>query len=162
MVTLPNLILAWHAATDPTPQEEWNISDDLELTEETLQAFTQTLQDTHIDLRFFWGDWAGASISPDTAAHFNPHSIDLMLTSETIYESANLPALIRLLRLLPRWPNCTCLVAAKNVYFGLSGGVHLFKSLVMDDGASTVEEVANILPAVTGGVERVILNVTSV
>lgn len=82
--------------------------------------------------------------------------MDLLLTSETIYEASTLPSLLQLLYQLPKWPGGECLVAAKRVYFGLTGGVHLFKSEAESQQAQ-VEEVAEVS---TAGVERTILKVT--
>lgn len=154
LVTLPNLILTWHGTTQK--EEMAKVEDELELSDELLQHFQQALRDQNITLDFFCGSWDGAVLGQEPSPHLEPRSMDLILTSETIYEASTLPSLLRLLHQLPKWPGSECLVAAKRVYFGLNGGVHLFQAGAEAAGAQ-IEEVAEVS---TAGVERTILKVT--
>lgn len=63
-----------------------------------------------------------------------PASFDLILSSETIYSAEAMPHLIALIRALLKPPNGIALIAAKRLYFGCSGSVHQFLSLVNSYG----------------------------
>ena len=180
LVTLPNLILAWckhplgaqndsiHSLTPPpdssiaahqyrntlalpTPDPEAREGPgELPITPHLISAFLQSLQDHSIQLRFWAGSWST----------FNPRgpddpAFDVIITSETIYRSANVSSLLSVLRsasgnsftrsnpglfagLMGRSqvPTPLILVAAKVLYFGVGGSVDEFKNMARNAGAN--------------------------
>jgi protein-histidine N-methyltransferase len=119
---------------------------DVELTPALRSAFAASLASRGITLRFFSGGWRSFA---STLA--GPYA--LVLSSETIYEVAALPALVPLLRAgAPKHDGAledavagldisgggggrgTCLVAAKVLYFGVGGGVPDFVRVVEGAG----------------------------
>ncbi|KAF7796140.1 hypothetical protein EIP86_007314 [Pleurotus ostreatoroseus] len=133
---------------DVLPSADPTQPGDLPLPPALLAAFQQSLSDYGIELRFFSGSWQ----SFDLAAASTTGKYDTVITSETIYRTDSLGALLDLM-----WRACTgredveqpleqltdeklnigikdqkspssylCLVAAKKVYFGVGGGVAEF------------------------------------
>lgn len=126
---------------DVLPSADPTQSGDLPLPPALLSAFQQSLSEYGIELRFFSGSWQ----SFDLAAASTTGKYDTVITSETIYRTDSLGALLDLM-----WRACTgkeeieqpleqltdeklnspssylCLVAAKQVYFGVGGGVAEF------------------------------------
>lgn len=101
---------------------------EVELTPSLREAFMRDLASRGIQLRFFAGGWSSfASLlsSPSTKPEDAPFS--LILSSETVYERATMPVLVRLLKqVLPQSgekDRTRCLVAAKVLYFGVGGGI---------------------------------------
>lgn len=138
------------AAADEEDDDEDDDSDSLTLTQTRLARFRELLSRRNIDLRFFAGGWDSFALrgGQDEA------KMDIVLTSETVYQIANLPALVDLLRQASHptpssagadaGRSTTALVAAKVLYFGLEGGgVPAFEDAVRasPDGAGWTEEV---------------------
>lgn len=124
---------------------------DLPLPPSMLSAFQQSLVDYGIELRFFSGAWQTFDLDATRASN-GSRSYDMVLTSETIYRTDSLGALLDLMwnvctgedgaekslekvaeeklnidDVSPRPRNgCLCLVAAKQVYFGVGGGIAEF------------------------------------
>ncbi|KAG8716999.1 hypothetical protein FRC08_008367 [Ceratobasidium sp. 394] len=104
---------------------------DIGLSPALCSAFFASLNRYNIEIRFFSGPWD----------KFDTHSIlsdansyDLILTSETIYQPASLPSLVRLLRdATGTGDQSVCLVAAKLVYFGVGGGIEEFERALDED-----------------------------
>jgi protein-histidine N-methyltransferase len=150
LVTLPNLLLAYCAAKNTDVPEEG----ELELTEDLLDSFQADVAARGIDLRFFHGDWSTCDIGPQ----LRQEAYTICLTSETVYNKANLPALCRLLHgCSTRGPSSLCLVAAKRLYFGLDGGEAEFIAEVSKLHGSTKELSWPDRPS--AGVGRVVLQV---
>jgi len=167
LVTLPNIILAWYyspsSETYRSTLPPLSLADDdrgnefeLELSPELFEAFTTSLTDHRIQLRFFTGSWSNLAEALPTIHETKPRQqsqspfYDLVFTSETIYRVESLPSLMRLLRtatsstssqtFAPKTPGplydslssssisqrSQCLVAAKLLYFGVGGGVDSF------------------------------------
>jgi protein-histidine N-methyltransferase len=149
-VTLPNLLLAYCAAKNTDVPEDG----ELELTEDLLDSFQAELAARSIDLRFFYGDWAACDIGPQ----LQQQAYMVCLTSETVYNKANLPALCRLLHgCSARDSSPLCLVAAKRLYFGLDGGEAEFIAEVCKLHGATNELSWPDKPS--AGVGRVVLQV---
>lgn len=134
-----------------TPQATGELS----LTPELLSSFTHSLHERGIYLRFYSGAWSKfpTSLTPAGAP------IDVVLTSETIYSLKSLPALVDLLhRYTSRASNTgatpVCLIAAKVIYFGVGGGVELFKQ----HAAAKAARITTV-KSITHGVGRTILSV---
>ncbi|KAJ6456378.1 hypothetical protein C8R45DRAFT_577010 [Mycena sanguinolenta] len=152
LITFPNIILAWYMspasteyrAADPEcPPGDPTVPGELTITPSLKSAFTASIAKLGISLAFFSGSWESL------ATHFGSVDAkhDIVLTSETIYRTEALPALIQLLR-----QSCTdtrplCLVAAKVLYFGVGGGVSEF--------LSTLQSNATVERGVSGTAETV-------
>jgi protein-histidine N-methyltransferase len=139
---------------------------DLDLDDETLDAFFRRLQERNVKLEFSSGDWA------ELARHVEEsnHRYDLVLTAETIYRRESVPGLLRLLRASSidasdrgssgrrETPTTTCptagpgqriiqlgsaghliLIAAKVMYFGVGGDLHNFEQEVKAAGGSLLD-----------------------
>ena len=130
---------------------------ELAITDELLAAFSASLAERCIELKFYSGAWTNfpPSLLCDVAS-----KIDVILTSETIYSLDSLPVLVQLLHKYAK-PEVQAeaglvLVAAKVIYFGVGGGVESFKqTLAQLAPAAKVEP----LHSVTKGVGRTVLSV---
>ncbi|KAI8436660.1 hypothetical protein MSG28_010148 [Choristoneura fumiferana] len=100
--------------------------------------------------KFYSGDWASFNNKlPDT------ETFDIILTSETIYNTSNYNKLIDLF--LKRLnPNGEAYVAAKTCYFGVGGGTRQFESVVMKNG----QFETSVCWKSSGGILREILKLT--
>lgn len=176
LVTFPNVFLTWctPACTlppllltlnflDTSPLAEHfraeqgpsSIADETEdntvnITQNLRDAFSQSLQERHISLRFLAGSWDAILYTKNLFES----PFDVILTSETIYRTASLLSLITLLRRAcgedDRIPSMDsevrrislqsgtlCLVAAKVLYFGVGGGIVDFENMVQNRGGSS-------------------------
>ncbi|KAF7376652.1 hypothetical protein MSAN_00082000 [Mycena sanguinolenta] len=131
LITFPNIILAWYMspasteyrATDAEcPPADPTIPGELTITPSLKSAFTASVTRLGISLAFFSGSWE--SLATHLGSVGAKH--DIALTSETIYRTEALPALIQLLRQAYTATPSLCLVAAKVLYFGVGGGVSEF------------------------------------
>ncbi|KAJ1899418.1 hypothetical protein LPJ66_002122 [Kickxella alabastrina] len=112
--------------------------------EETREADLRLLDGTNIASRceFVAGDWA--NIEEELRRQGREHSFDLVLTSETIYDTDSYKRLHDLLVCVLARPDVNAqaegqrvpmvLVAAKSIYFGLSGSILLFSQYVRSRG----------------------------
>ncbi|RDB18695.1 Histidine protein methyltransferase 1 [Hypsizygus marmoreus] len=165
LVTFPNVLLTWYMSDaaasyretetktedDPVGDNDVTASSsipdcstpgDLRITSELKQAFLSSLAERNISLRFFSGSWDTFDVS-NTGGKY-----DVVLTSETIYRTDSLLALINLMQaasgpsgsiadgsqlsLIPESGDSAylCLVASKILYFGVGGGVSEFVGIV--------------------------------
>ncbi|KAJ7252118.1 hypothetical protein B0H12DRAFT_1202650 [Mycena haematopus] len=150
LITFPNIILAWYmspasadyrAADAECLPGDPAIPGELTITPSLKSAFTASLTKLGISLAFFSGSWEFL------ATHFRSVNAkhDIVLTSETIYRTEALPALIQLLRQACTDTQPLCLVAAKVLYFGVGGGVSEFlrtlqSNAMVDKGSSGTAE----------------------
>ncbi|KII91284.1 hypothetical protein PLICRDRAFT_105373 [Plicaturopsis crispa FD-325 SS-3] len=143
LVTVPNLILAWcinntsrfppdispasapYRASENLAEADPTQPSELQITPALTSAFVASLSAHRINIRLFSGAWD----TFDLAVTGGPY--DLVLTSETIYSSHALPALVTLLKAACNGSSL-CLVAAKILYFGVGGGVSDFLRAVED------------------------------
>ncbi|KAJ2594249.1 Histidine protein methyltransferase 1 [Coemansia sp. RSA 1722] len=98
---------------------------------------------------FIAGGWA--SIEHELRRQGREHSFDLVLTSETIYDTDSYKSLHDLLACVLARPQAetnslnqqvpAVLVAAKSIYFGLTGSVLTFKQYVGARGVFDVDSV---------------------
>ncbi|KAK9900103.1 hypothetical protein P389DRAFT_207667 [Cystobasidium minutum MCA 4210] len=106
--------------------EEGPDVDEIELSDEFIESFTEFLAKHDIELKFFAGSWQTFQVD-------EPYNV--VLTSETVYELENLPFLVELLKAAtkpkPAQGDLT-LIACKRVYFGVGGGEVAFRSAVGD------------------------------
>lgn len=80
---------------------------------------------------FVYGDWA--DVCSLLASSEPSHQFDLMLTSETIY---NTDYYSKLCNLIARFlkPGGVCLLATKRFYFGVGGGMRAFEGAALKHG----------------------------
>ncbi|KAL1917458.1 uncharacterized protein VTP21DRAFT_3851 [Calcarisporiella thermophila] len=88
-------------------------------------------------VRLFAGDWGSLLNTLDLSEETK---YDLILTSETIYSEESIPKLYSVIKSALK-PSGVVLVAAKNIYFGVGGGILAFKALVQQDGMFDVQTV---------------------
>lgn len=88
--------------------------------------------------RFFSGDWS--TFLPLVLSSDPPIRYDIILTSETIYNTAYYPALHETLHKLLA-PEGLVYLATKSHYFGVGGGLHLFETYVEQRGIFSVQHV---------------------
>lgn len=100
---------------------------------------------------FFSGDWANY-----VAKTSDQEMFDVILTSETIYNTRNYGKIIRVLREKLK-SDGICYLAAKQHYFGVGGSIGQFKSAVSKSGGFQVETVYTC----TENVAREILQITA-
>jgi protein-histidine N-methyltransferase len=121
-----------------------------------VDAFNESLKDHGVQLKFWAGSWSNFAPRGEGDGPF-----DLVITSETIYRSANVTPLLAVLRSASNVAPKTgffsglaslsrsqevapiVLVAAKVLYFGVGGSVDEFKSMAEATGA-TVTTVLDI------------------
>lgn len=167
LITLPNLILTWAAATTTSPESNSNnnntnfsLSDtsngDFELTPSLLSNFKTSLQSTNLTLNFLSGPWSPAlanlilpspSPSPSPSFSIGEKSL-LILASETIYSPTSTAAFVDLVTtLLKRRGGGSgsggnmgkAVLGAKKMYFGVGGSVDGLKEMCRDRGAVACE-----------------------
>lgn len=149
------------ADVDEDEDDDDEESDSLTLSAARLARFRELLAKRNIELRFYAGGWDSYALSDGSSDDAEGAKMDIVLTSETVYQIANLPALVALLRQAsyPTDPpssssssteagtskqTTTALVAAKVLYFGLEGGgVPAFEDAVRatPEGAGWTTEV---------------------
>lgn len=171
---------------EPYPPADPTEAGDLQLTPVLLEAFTASLKEHGVTLRFFSGSWETFDVK--TTLGESGGRYDIVLTSETIYRTDSLGPLVDLM-----WQACTgsydvrkeqetsveklasaaselsletrqplCLVAAKLVYFGVGGGVAEFTRAVENGVPSSKQRSRGRVETVwerEGGVRRVLLRV---
>ncbi|KAI4517427.1 hypothetical protein K525DRAFT_210929 [Schizophyllum commune Loenen D] len=199
LITLPNLLIAWckpvislavliELPVSPPPADESTatkpdptIPGDIHITPTLKAAFLSTLAERNIEIELVSGSWENILRERfrDSAAD---STYDLVLTSETIYRTESLNALIGIMRAaclagaqvasagfrstgagsssvpardISLSGKPLCLVAAKVLYFGVGGGVPDFVRAVEDGGLGHVETVLER----TKGVGRQVLRV---
>lgn len=118
--------------------------------ENVLLNFQETKSETLQRCKFYAGDW-----SKFIEATKIDDKYDLILTSETIYNTENYGKLLDVLKTKLKH-NGVALVAAKTYYFGVGGGCRDFEKLIKDDGSLQSEVVF----VVSENVQREILKVT--
>lgn len=162
LVTLANLLLAYHFITATSPDL---MTGELDLTPEFLQGFTESLEARSIRLAFHSGPWEGLDLSSTTADQ--AAKADYIFTSETTYTPTTIDSLLSTLHRLARpttssavQTGTTILVATKNYYFGLGGGVHALRQALLagssiDAATAWAEEVTST----TKGVARSVLGI---
>ena len=157
MCTVPNILLNWASCRGHLKCDQG----ELEVTEELLSAFRK--DHANIIFDFVSGPW-GSSFQQclqhclETSGPKLPECRMLVLASETIYSLSSTLSLVEVLQclfnLVKGHVDCTALIAAKKIYFGVGGGVDNFMRLLEERGRRTItvwEEPQ--------GVGRVILNV---
>jgi len=104
--------------------------------------------------RFFAGDWESFKELVEPEMFRDDGKFDLILTSETIYNTKNQHKLISIFKNLLK-KNGQVLVAAKTVYFGVGGGLRQFEGMLSQNGLNFAS-----VKAFDEGVNREIVSVT--
>lgn len=117
--SIPNLFLVWsyHTQQEMDPSG-WENDGELDASPDKVKLFLDDLERRQITIEGISGAWGG-DLS-DTIGH---NQADLILASETIYESRNLTSFVDVIQ------SCLkgrALIAAKSVYFGVGGGIEEF------------------------------------
>jgi protein-histidine N-methyltransferase len=176
LVTVPNLLLVWIFCSTSEAASKARVdagaiepSGEVDVTPDLTKAFLDDLKAQNITVRLISGSW-----SPQFVTLVGTSDIALVLASETIYSPASLaPFVDTLLGFLYASSSpsnsagndkaeaaAITLVAAKQIYFGVGGGVEEFrhaldlrtKSLSKEIKVETVLEVGK-------GVGRVVLDI---
>lgn len=111
LVTVPNLILNWYMTTNPQLEKA-----EVVLTKELLAEFLDTITKHHVTIDLISGSWG-------TQFMEMVPTVDVVLTSETIYHEETLPLVAEM---IGKWQPQVAVVAAKNIYFGVGGSVTEF------------------------------------
>lgn len=169
LITLPNLILTWAAATTTSPESNSNSNSsmnfslsepsngDFELTPSLLSNFKTSLQSTNLTLNFLSGPWSPALAnlilpspfsSPSPSFSVGEKSL-LILASETIYSPTSTAAFVDLVTTLLKRRGGggsgsggnmgKAVLGAKKMYFGVGGSVDGLKEMCRDRGAVACE-----------------------
>lgn len=104
--------------------------------------------------RFYAGDWKCLEnyINPNK----DPEEFyDIILTSETIYDTRNQTKLLSFIRSHLRYPNGVVYLAAKTCYFGVGGGTRTFEVLVNE----TEDLLVTVSKVYQDGVQREVLSI---
>lgn len=170
LVTLPNLLLTWYHScpqssaplTTSTSSAQQPQDEELDITTELLETFTNDLARRSITVDFLSGAWSPELV--DLIFNTSPagNRRTLVLASETIYSPSSLISFSEtLLGVLRRADAAStaasrALVAAKKVYFGIGGGVDEFLA-VLTNLCGNELDVRPRIDVQSEGVGRVIL-----
>ena len=179
LVTLPNFLLSWalhqqqqkHPGSSDLLKDAFSSEgDELDLTPEVLEAFTNFLSSRKIALRFFSGAWSPEFVSLVTAAAdatrtgagagpgIGANQATVIIGAETIYSPFALGAFAQTLFALleddkARGDSAEAFVGAKKLYFGVGGSLDDFVAKAKELGAIT-EQVWEETEGVRRGVVR--------
>jgi len=121
---------------DIAPQADASQPGELQVTDALKDAFLSSLIESKTRLLFSAGSWG--SFRPSS---LSPRGFDLVLTSETIYQSTSLGDLLEVitdaLKKGSEAASSLFLIAAKVLYFGVGGGVEEFTHAVSKRGGTT-------------------------
>ncbi|KZO93001.1 hypothetical protein CALVIDRAFT_601103 [Calocera viscosa TUFC12733] len=131
LMTFPNILLTWYLHSPlaapfrfPHPPPLYPTDPlSLRLEPALIAAFLRSLSSLRLHLSFFSGSWDA----------FAPGEFDWVLTSETIYRPPSLPSLVSCIK-RSIGPEGKCLLAAKDVYFGVGGSVREFEHVASGEG----------------------------
>lgn len=172
LVTLPGLLITWYN-TCQNPDKHHPASE-LQIDTALLDSFRHDLSQRGISLTFIAGAWSPRFvdlISPSESSSTYQPSRTLILASETIYAPKSLrpfaETLVALLRRRRRQPiprssqrlEPIALIAAKEMYFGVGGGVKDFLQ-VLDEVAGGEVCSRRVYSSCMAGVVREVLQVT--
>lgn len=144
LLTVPNILLIYLSARNLLPENENEINTDPEM----LKSMVKDLDNVGIEIEIVSGAWGSQFTKLTGKSDF-----DLVLASETVYSLESLPSFTNV-TVSALKPGASALVAAKQVYFGVGGGVIEFLRLLDAEGLhhSTVAEYGE-------SVKRVVLEI---
>ncbi|GBB86134.1 hypothetical protein RclHR1_01260005 [Rhizophagus clarus] len=123
LVTIPNILL--NTLLCPKSEDFFNGTAEIDVPERP------NLLDQVKKSRFFMGDWSG--LTDIINLNSEQEKYDLIISSETIYNTDSLPKLYNVIKYSLKRPNGIALIAAKSIYFGVGGGVLPFRHLIEQD-----------------------------
>ncbi|CAG8508617.1 hypothetical protein RhiirA5_345317 [Rhizophagus irregularis] len=123
LVTIPNILL--NTLLCPKTKDFFNGTTEIDVPEYS------NLLDQVKKSRFFMGDWSG--LTDIINLNSEQEKYDLILSSETIYNTDSLPKLYNVIKYSLKRPSGVALIAAKSIYFGVGGGVLPFRQLIEQD-----------------------------
>lgn len=143
LVTVPNLLFTWLETLDSetrlgvlraTSEDSSAIAEarlgEAEITQDLIDEFSKVLKQKSICIEFISGGWSPQFVDLLNTSVLGNSSIpvDLVIASETVYSLDTLPVFTdTLLSIIEKSPSVAALVAAKQVYFGVGGGVLEFE-----------------------------------
>ncbi|PWN30287.1 hypothetical protein BDZ90DRAFT_229298 [Jaminaea rosea] len=168
LVTLPNLLLAYHFARHQHDQAVPPPNGELDLDPQLLSQFRNDLTNKGVEISFHAGPWDGLRLDDRSGLQEQPYA-NLVLTSETTYRQDVVRSLVATMRSLlvgvgEGEADGVALVATKDYYFGLGGGVMALKDALSED--DTAHAQSGRLAQVetrsqsTAGVKRSVLAVS--
>lgn len=143
LLTLPNIVLSWLAATNNEMVGQDH--DEIVLSSDLIESMLRDLKSRAIELSFVSGAWS-PQFSNLVGTNF-----DLVLASETIYSLDTVAAFSGVLK--HTVTTGIALVAAKKVYFGVGGDIVVFQKLLEE------RNMKHQIVDERGSVGRVILEV---
>lgn len=177
LVSAPNLLFAWLETFDPqtrleiltqTSENSSAIAEarlgEVEITESLISKFEKSLQENSITLQFISGGWSNQFIQLLNEKILKPNDIsfDVVIASETVYSLDTLPIFTELLlEILNKNENAKGLVAAKQVYFGVGGGVLEFEAELNKQSIKSSHSTVFQTSGNGQGVARSIIEVSS-
>jgi len=171
--------VAFEQGEEGTDEEE-TCEDDVEITDELKTDFEMFLRRHGIRLTFVYGPWStfelppigprrpsGPSREAECGSKGRGKGCEVIMSSETLYSTASLPALIDVILASkispPEGEQSTILVASKSVYFGVGGGTHSFIHLLENNHRAVVSlshlHQSPISPLPSNGVSRVLMDI---
>lgn len=169
LVTLPNLLLAYAFAQAVKEQKPFATTGDVDLTPEFLSEFETALRRRSVEIFFHSGPWEKLSLDDDSSWEMKSNAKTLVLTSETTYSLSGIESLLDVIKSLTEASTAsggevTSLIATKEYYFGLGGGVVAFLNALQEDavkdGSVKWSEVETLCQW-EKGVRRRVLSVAS-
>lgn len=139
LITMPNVVLAWLAATKGLEDKG-----EINLTAELIDECAADLAKRGVAVHFVSGGWSPQFVQ------LVGQPFDLVLASETIY---SLDSIVAFTDVLAAVKGKLALVAAKKVYFGVGGGVIEFQRQL------DKRQLSHHVVLETGSVGRVVLAV---
>ncbi|GMM33885.1 protein-histidine N-methyltransferase [Saccharomycopsis crataegensis] len=163
LVTVPNLVINWFTSLDLESKQELkksfkinaDIDAELQITRELIDKFFEDLDKKSIEVQILSGSWGR-----DFLNYIDVSRKSLTLTSETIYSPDIVPTISEILIELSK--SGKCVVAAKDIYFGVGGTVLGFleylNGRINNDKLGLKYELKRIA---TGGLNRSLITITN-
>ncbi|KAI5963577.1 uncharacterized protein KGF55_002457 [Candida pseudojiufengensis] len=140
LVTVPNLIINW-ASTLPSEDLQRLTTDEINsrfeanelfITTNLINEFLKQLKDSNTEIKLISGSWGKEFNDLVSKYHIN-----FIISSETIYSTVTLPIVAESIKIIlsdsatffkNNGKTFMCLLAAKNIYFGVGGSIVEFLS----------------------------------
>lgn len=135
LVTVPNMFITWYLTT----RGRHGDINEILVTQELIDEFRVQLSNANISLSIVSGGW-----SPDWLAHVEPlvdFSNCLFVTSETIYSPPIQPMLAQIVSGFYE-KGAVCLVAGKDIYFGVGGTMEDFIAVLGPSKVAARERIS--------------------
>lgn len=147
LVTAPNLLFTWLETldvedrfamllktSDPSTAIAEPRAGEAEITNALVDEFLKALESRNIHIKLVSGGWSQQFVDLVKADHGNK-PFQSILASETVYSLDTLPVFTKVLLEFMEENYSTALVAAKQVYFGVGGGILEFEQALDKENA---------------------------